>query len=107
MKKCVEQIQLVAPYNTTVLLQGESGTGKEILAQYLHECSTRKDILSINCASLPLNLVESTLFGHEKGSFTGAVSSKVGYFERANNGTLFFYYHILNQYQIFFYYLID
>ncbi|RMF96459.1 MAG: sigma-54-dependent Fis family transcriptional regulator [Candidatus Schekmanbacteria bacterium] len=80
----------VANSNATVLIQGESGTGKELLARYIHNNSNRKDMpfIAVNCASLPEGLLESELFGHEKGAFTGAISKKEGKFELANGGTL-------------------
>ncbi|HEN20502.1 MAG TPA: sigma-54-dependent Fis family transcriptional regulator [Desulfobacteraceae bacterium] len=80
----------VAPSNATVLIQGESGTGKELLASYIHHYSGRKDspYVAVNCAALPENLAESELFGHERGSFTGAVGRKIGKFELANDGTI-------------------
>ncbi|MCP4718182.1 MAG: sigma-54-dependent Fis family transcriptional regulator [Desulfobacteraceae bacterium] len=81
----------VADSSASVLIQGESGTGKELFAKYLHEKSRRNSqpFIAINCAALPENLLESELFGHEKGAFTGAISRKVGKFELANKGTLF------------------
>jgi DNA-binding NtrC family response regulator len=80
----------VAPSNATVLIQGESGTGKEVLAGFIHQHSLLKEnpYVAVNCASLPENLAESELFGHEKGAFTGAVSRKMGKFELANRGTI-------------------
>jgi transcriptional regulator with GAF, ATPase, and Fis domain len=74
-----------------VLLLGETGTGKELIARAIHNTSSRKDklMIKVNCATLPTNLIESELFGHEKGSFTGAIERKIGKFEMANNGTLF------------------
>ena len=86
--KLVEQ---VAPTDSTILIQGESGTGKEVVARYLHNLSTRADgpFLSINCGALPENLLESELFGHVKGSFTGAVRDKQGLFSAARGGTFF------------------
>ena len=83
--------QSVAPTNSTVLLTGETGTGKELLARYIHDLSPRKNskFVRVNCAGLPAGLVESELFGHERGSFTGAEQQKAGKFELAHNGTLF------------------
>jgi len=83
--------ETVAPTDSTVLITGESGTGKEVVARYIHDLSTRTDnsFLSINCGALPESLLESELFGHVKGSFTGAVKDKAGLFAAANNGTFF------------------
>jgi len=84
-------VETVAPTDSTVLIQGESGTGKEIIARYLHELSTRTEgpFLSINCGALPEGLLESELFGHVKGSFTGAIRDKVGLFGASTKGTFF------------------
>jgi len=84
-------VEQVAPTESTVLIQGESGTGKEVIARYIHELSARVDgpFLSINCGALPESLLESELFGHEKGSFTGAVRDKQGLFAAARGGTFF------------------
>jgi transcriptional regulator with PAS, ATPase and Fis domain len=81
----------VAPTDSTVLLQGESGTGKEVIARYIHELSIRSEgsFLSINCGALPESLLESELFGHVKGSFTGAIRDKIGLFGAATKGTFF------------------
>lgn len=86
-----EQIERVAPTDITVLVQGETGTGKEIIATNLHNLSARQSapLITINCAAIPENLLESELFGHEKGSFTGAHARKIGKVEAANGGTLF------------------
>jgi transcriptional regulator with PAS, ATPase and Fis domain len=83
--------ETVAPTDSTVLIQGESGTGKEVIARYIHDLSNRTDgsFLSINCGALPEGLLESELFGHVKGSFTGAVKDKVGLFSAAAKGTFF------------------
>src|SRR5689334_21692791 len=84
-------IQQVAPYDSTVLILGESGTGKEIAARSIHEASPRRQrpFVAINCGAIPAELLESELFGHEKGSFTGAVTTRKGRFEIAEGGTLF------------------
>lgn len=86
-----EQIKMAAASNSRVLILGESGSGKELVAQLLHENSPRaaKPFVEVNCAAIPQELIESELFGHEKGSFTGAFETKKGKFEQANNGTLF------------------
>ncbi|MCK9282153.1 MAG: sigma-54 dependent transcriptional regulator [Melioribacteraceae bacterium] len=86
-----EQIQLFAQNNHTVLITGESGVGKELVARQIHYTSDRKKkpFIAINCAAIPKDLLESELFGHEKGSFTGAVSKKLGKFEIASEGTIF------------------
>lgn len=91
MKKVFSIMQRVADTPTTVLVTGESGTGKELVARGLHQASSRNNapFVSLNCAAIPENLLESELFGHEKGSFTGAVGMKEGKFEYADNGTLF------------------
>jgi DNA-binding NtrC family response regulator len=80
----------VAPTDATVLIMGDSGTGKEVLARYIHDSSKRKDgpMVAVNCAALPEHLIESELFGHERGAFTGAVNAKTGRFEEASGGTL-------------------
>jgi PAS domain S-box-containing protein len=91
LQQVLAQVDKVAPTNATVLITGETGTGKELLARAVHEHSKRRGklFLPVNCASLPANLVESELFGHEKGAFTGATSERMGRFEQANHGTLF------------------
>ena len=90
-KKVLELTQAVAPTNTSVLITGETGTGKELLARLVHELSPRRDkpFVRVNCAALPSGLVESELFGHEKGAFTGAEQTRSGKFELAHGGTLF------------------
>lgn len=87
----VKFIKQVAPSSATILITGESGTGKELAAQALHQASGRGDgpMIAVHCAALPDSLLESELFGHEKGAFTGASKTHIGYFERAHNGTLF------------------
>jgi DNA-binding NtrC family response regulator len=84
-------IELVAPASSTVLLTGETGTGKEVVARRIHACSERagKPFVAVNCAALPETLIESELFGYERGAFTGAAGSRSGYFEEADAGTLF------------------
>jgi len=91
MARIFELIDSVAGLNSTVLIQGETGTGKELIAKAIHFNSPRKDqkMVSINCGAIPENLLESELFGHVKGAFTGAVQNRVGRFEQANNGTIF------------------
>lgn len=91
MKKIFERIKKVASSNSTVLIGGPSGTGKELVARAIHELSNRsnKNIVNVNCGAIPSELLESELFGHEKGSFTGAVSTRIGRFELANQGTIF------------------
>lgn len=90
MARLMETVRMIAPSRASVLLQGESGTGKELIARAIHDLSNRASapFISVNCAALPETLVESTLFGHEKGAFTGAVRQVKGAFERAHNGTL-------------------
>jgi formate hydrogenlyase transcriptional activator len=87
----LRQVEIVAPADTTVLIQGETGTGKELIARAIHYLSTRKErtFVKLNCAAIPGGLLESELFGHEKGAFTGAIAQKVGRFELADGGTLF------------------
>jgi two-component system nitrogen regulation response regulator NtrX len=91
IKSVVNQIELAAKSHATVLITGESGVGKEVVARLLHSASERaeKSFVEVNCAAIPQELIESELFGHEKGSFTGAFEAKKGKFELANNGTLF------------------
>lgn len=91
MKQVIQMCSQVADSNATVLITGESGTGKEVLARFIHERSSRnnKSFIPINCAALPENLLESELFGYEKGAFTGAVSRRIGRFELAQRGTIF------------------
>lgn len=91
MKKIKDQIQLVAKGDSRVLILGESGTGKELVARMIHALSSRAEapFVEVNCAAIPQELIESELFGHEKGAFTGAIEKKIGKFEIANGGTLF------------------
>ena len=90
MKAVVQMADQIAPSDATVLITGESGTGKEVMSTYIHNKSKRKGqpFISLNCAAIPENLLESELFGHEKGAFTGAVARRIGKFEEANGGTL-------------------
>src|SRR5215471_14478440 len=91
LRRVLQEVETVAPTGSTVLVRGETGTGKELIARALHELSPRKarTLVKLNCAAIPSGLLESELFGHEKGAFTGAVSQKVGRFELADKGTLF------------------
>ena len=90
MDDVVKLAKQIAPSDASVLITGQSGTGKEIMARYIHRNSRRKDgpFIAVNCAAIPENLLESELFGHEKGAFTGAVARRIGKFEEANNGTI-------------------
>ena len=92
MKRIIELVDTIAGLTSTVLIQGETGTGKELIAKTIHFNSRRKDqkLVAINCAAIPENLLESELFGHIKRTFPGAVSSRIGRFEQANGGTIFF-----------------
>jgi transcriptional regulator with GAF, ATPase, and Fis domain len=87
----MQQIGIVAPTGSTVLIQGETGTGKELVAQAIHDLSPRRNapLVKVNCAAIPAGLIESELFGHERGAFTGALTQRIGRFEMANGGTLF------------------
>jgi DNA-binding NtrC family response regulator len=91
MLELFSRIKRVAPTSVGVLLTGESGTGKELVAETIHELSGRRSepFIAVNCGAIPATLVEAELFGHERGSFTGAIRSQAGYFERAGQGTLF------------------
>lgn len=90
-RKLTEYINLVSPTNMSVLIIGESGTGKEVIAKTIHEKSPRKNnsFIAVDCGAIPKELAASEFFGHLKGSFTGAINDKIGYFEAANNGTIF------------------
>jgi formate hydrogenlyase transcriptional activator len=91
LRRALAQVETVAPTDATVLIRGETGTGKELIARALHALSPRREraLVKVNCAAIPTGLLESELFGHEKGAFTGAISQKVGRFELAHRGTLF------------------
>src|SRR6204780_938713 len=91
LRSVLQQIDLVAPTDSTVLIQGETGTGKELIARAIHTMSSRRNapFVTLNCAAIPATLLESELFGHERGAFTGAVTQRIGRFEMANGGTLF------------------
>src|SRR3989441_8512184 len=91
LESVLEQVEQVAPTDSTVLIQGETGTGKELIARAIHNASHRcgRAFIKLNCAAIPFDLLESELFGHEKGAFTGAIAQKVGRFEMADKGTLF------------------
>src|SRR6201987_5295999 len=91
LRGALAMVRIVAPTNATVLINGETGTGKELIAQAIHNCSKRSNgpFVKVNCAAIPAGLLESELFGHERGAYTGAVTRSIGRFERANRGTLF------------------
>jgi formate hydrogenlyase transcriptional activator len=91
LESVLKQVQRVAPTDSTVLIQGETGTGKELIARAIHNISSRcgRSYVKLNCAAIPFDLLESELFGHEKGAFTGAIAQKIGRFEVADKGTLF------------------
>jgi formate hydrogenlyase transcriptional activator len=91
LRRVLGMVRLVAPTDATVLINGETGTGKELIAEAIHKCSDRSNgpFVKLNCAAIPAGLLESELFGHERGAFTGAVARSIGRFERANHGTLF------------------
>jgi formate hydrogenlyase transcriptional activator len=91
LQRVLGLVRIVAPTDATVLINGETGTGKELIAEAIHKCSNRSNgpFVKVNCAAIPAGLLESELFGHERGAFTGAVARSIGRFERANRGTLF------------------
>ncbi|NET36800.1 MAG: sigma-54 factor interaction domain-containing protein, partial [Cyanothece sp. SIO1E1] len=91
IRQVVDKIMQISRADITVLLQGESGVGKDVTARAIHGMSSRKhnDIVIVNCGAIPEGIIESELFGHEKGAFTGANESREGYFEKANGGTIF------------------
>jgi formate hydrogenlyase transcriptional activator len=91
LRHVLGMVRVVAPTDATVLINGETGTGKELIAEAIHKCSERSNgpFVKVNCAAIPAGLLESELFGHERGAYTGAVTRSIGRFERANRGTLF------------------
>jgi transcriptional regulator with GAF, ATPase, and Fis domain len=91
LRRVLGMVRIVAPTGATVLINGETGTGKELIAETIHKCSDRSNgpFVKVNCAAIPAGLLESELFGHERGAYTGAVARSIGRFERANRGTLF------------------
>jgi formate hydrogenlyase transcriptional activator len=91
LRRALDMVRIVAPTGATVLINGETGTGKELIAEAIHKCSDRSNgpFVKVNCAAIPAGLLESELFGHERGAYTGAVTRSVGRFERAHRGTLF------------------
>jgi len=91
LESVLEHVERVAPTDSTVLIQGETGTGKELIARAVHNLSARcgRPFIKLNCAAIPFDLLESELFGHERGAFTGAIAQKIGRFELADKGTLF------------------
>jgi formate hydrogenlyase transcriptional activator len=91
LRSVLDQVRIVAPTDSTVLIEGETGTGKEVIANAIHQNSNRRNrpLIKLNCAAIPAGLLESELFGHQRGAFTGAATQKIGRFEAANGGTLF------------------
>src|SRR5712672_2329447 len=91
LRRVLGMVRMVAPTDATVLINGETGTGKEMIAEAIHKCSDRRNgpFVKVNCAAIPAGLLESELFGHERGAFTGAIARRVGRFEAASRGTLF------------------
>src|SRR5258707_6609918 len=90
LRRVLDMVRVVAPTGATVLINGETGTGKELIAEAIHQCSKRSKgrFVKVNCAAIPAGLLESELFGHERGAYTGAVARGIGRFERAHRGTL-------------------
>src|SRR5205085_9188702 len=91
LRRVLKQVEAVAPTDSTVLILGETGTGKDLIARAIHKLSPRRErtLVKLNCAAIPTGLLESELFGHERGAFTGAISQKIGRLELAHQGTLF------------------
>src|ERR1700680_744845 len=91
LQQVLDLVRVVAPTEATVLIQGETGTGKELIAEAIHKCSDRSSnaFVKVNCAAIPAGLLESELFGHERGAFTGAIAQRIGRFELANRGSVF------------------
>src|SRR6202040_3908491 len=91
LRRALKRVETVAPTDSTVLIYGETGTGKELIARAIHDLSPRrsKPFVKLNCAAIPTGLLESELFGHEKGAFTGAIAQRIGRFEVADGGTIF------------------
>ena len=91
LQRVLSLVRVVAPTDAMVLIQGETGTGKELIAEAIHKCSDRSSgpFVKVNCAAIPSDLLESELFGHERGAYTGTISRCIGRFERANRGTFF------------------
>ena len=91
LESVLEQVEQVGSTDSTVLIEGETGTGKELIAHAIHNASQRcgRPFIKLNCAAIPLDLLENELFGHERGAFTGAIAQKIGRFETADKGTLF------------------
>src|SRR5260370_1704128 len=92
LQRVLGMVRVVAPTDATVLINGETGTGKELIAEAIHKCSDRSNgpFVKVNCGAIPAGLLESELFGHERGAYTAAVARGIGRFERANRGALFF-----------------
>src|SRR6202044_2472162 len=91
LRRVLAEIETVAPTDSTVLIYGDTGTGKELIARAVHNLSSRRSgaFVKLNCAAIPTGLLESELFGHERGAFTGAISQRIGRFELANRSTIF------------------